>query len=331
MRMKMSSALGCWLVIAVVATWAQATAPQLVVLGRNVACRAAPALSGAVVVRLDVADLVDQAASESGSPDWVQVAIEDGSTCFVSHRLVTPFDPAAPERAVVAIVESTARLTGRMPFGRMAAVHALFENRWQGIAVEGSAEMELLELQVLDRTARTIVYWEDVIRPITRPWNPLTAYHRQDIGAWMERHDHPPLTTLYDRSWGLLPEALWALHDKYRDDPLADRIAWTASQQYPDGECEGFLPCHLRSWLSPRFEFLRRHPQGAYVTETLEYVLYYLTSMDNNAWPVSRLCHGRGSEEFTAEVETIRTILGRVDHPLTRDVGAMLDVLARPC
>ena len=328
--MTAAAALCCWLVCGIASAWSQTAERQLVSLGRHVACRTAPSLSAGVVARLDVADLVDVVDGESEPPGWVPVAIDDGSTCFVSHRLVTPFDPAAPERAVAAIIDSTARLTGRMPFGRMAAVHALFEERWHGITVEGSAEMELLELQVLDRTAGSIVYWEDRIRPIS-PWNPLTAYHRQDIGAWMERHAHPPLTRLYDRSWGVLPEAFWALHDKYRDDPLADRIAWTASQQYPDGECEGFLPCHLRSWLSPRFEYLRRHPQGAYVTETLEYVLYYLTSMDNNAWPVSRLCHGRGSEEFTAEVETIRTILGRVDHPLTRDVGAMLDVLARPC
>ncbi len=329
--MTAAAALCCWLVCGIASAWSQTAERQLVSLGRHVACRTAPSLSAGVVARLDVADLVDVVDGESEPPDWVQVAVGGGPTCFVSRRLVTPFDPAAPERAVVAIVESTARLTGRMPFGRMAAVHALFENRWQGITVEGSAEMELLELQVLDRTARTIVYWEDVIQPITRPWNPLTAYHRQDIGAWMERHDRPPLTRLYGRSWGVLSEAFWTLHDKYRDDPLADRIAGTASQQYPDGECEGFLPCELRSWLSPRFEYLRRHPQGTYVTETLEYLLYYLTSMDNNAPPVSRICHGRGSEEFTALAVTIRTILDRVDHGLARDVEAMLDTFARPC
>ena len=332
--MRASVALGCWLVIAVAATWAQTTAPQLVVLGRNVACRAAPALSGAVVVRLDVADLVDQAATESEPPDWVQVAIDDGSTCFVSHRLVTPFDPAAPERAVVAIVESTARLTGRMPFGRMAAVHALFENRWQGITVEGSAEMELLALQVLDRTAGSINVWQDSVRPLPRPWrpswDPLRAFRRMDIAAWVDRYE--PRLFYFESSahWGVARSTFWALHDKYRDDPLADRIAWTASQKDPPGECEGTLICELQYWLSSRFEYLRRHPEGAYVTETLEHLLDYLTYL--NSWNRGTWhCEGRAREELTAEVEAIRTILGRVDHPLTRDVGAMIDSLAGPC
>ncbi len=105
---------------------AQVPDRQLVVLGRDVACRAAPALSGSVVVRLDVADLLNRAASESGAPDWVPVEVAGGRVCFVSRRLAANFDVDFPERAVIAIVESTARLTGRIPFDRMAAVHALF-------------------------------------------------------------------------------------------------------------------------------------------------------------------------------------------------------------
>ena len=321
--MRASIALGCCLVIAVAATWAQTTAPQLVVLGRNVACRAAPALSGAVVVRLDVADLVDQAATESGPPDWVQVAIDDGSTCFVSRRLVTPFDATAPERAVVAIVESTARLTGRMPFGRMAAVHALFENRWQGITIEGSAEMELLELQVLQQTADTIDYWQDQ----SFNWRPDIA-----AAAWVDRYE-PRLFYFQSAAYlgvAVVPSTFWALHDKYRDDPLADQIAWAASQKVQMGECDGTLICELQHWLSSRFEYLQRHPEGAYVAETLEHLLERLTYV--SSWRFGTWhCEGRAREELTAEVEAIRTILGRVDHPLTRDVGAMLDVLARPC
>ena len=90
-RMKASATLCCWLVVGLSVAWAQTAERQLVVLGRNVACRAAPSLSGAVVARLDVADLVDLVASESGPPDWAPVVVGDGPTCFVSRRLVTPF------------------------------------------------------------------------------------------------------------------------------------------------------------------------------------------------------------------------------------------------
>ena len=58
----------------------------------------------------------------------------------------------------------------------MAAVHALFENRRQGIAVDGSAEMELLELQVLERTARSIdVFRGDALRADDAAWSAATS------------------------------------------------------------------------------------------------------------------------------------------------------------
>ncbi len=316
--MTAAAALCCWLVCGIASAWSQTAERQLVSLGRHVACRTAPSLSAGVVARLDVADLVDVVDGESEPPDWVQVAVGGGPTCFVSRRLVTPFDPAAPERAVVAIVESTARLTGRMPFGRMAAVHALFENRWQGITVEGSAEMELLELQVLHWTARTIDFWYDS----SFNWRPDIA-----AAAWIDRNR--PRVHAGVQFSGVLPATFWALHDKYQDDPLADRIAWVTSQEHPPAHCEGYSWCG-QYWLTPRFDYLRRYPEGAYVTETFEEVLEYMTGVESGRIEL-RPCQTRGFEEFTSRAEEFRTILRRVVHPLTRDVGAMLDVLARPC
>ena len=153
---------------------AQTTDARLAILGSNVACRAHPSLSGRVVQRLAIAELVDDVTPRGAVPDWARVTTEGSATCFVSQRLVTSFDTADPESAVKAIVDSTNRLEGRIPFRRMAAVHALFEDRWKNITVEGSAEMELLELQVLERTAHTIDGWEDMAR---RPWTDRGSTH----------------------------------------------------------------------------------------------------------------------------------------------------------
>ena len=172
--MRASVALGCWLVIAVVATWAQATAPQLVVLGRNVACRGRAGAAERWWCGWTWPTSTRLPASRvAGCRD------RGGSTCFVSHRLVTPFDPAAPERAVVAIVESTARPGRRM--GR----HALFENRWQGIA--GSAEMAAR--RCWQQTAGTIDYWQDPsfnwLRTLRlRPGSMRPRSSRRRIWAW---------------------------------------------------------------------------------------------------------------------------------------------------
>lgn len=311
--------------------WAQTTDDRLAVLGSNVACRTAPSLSGEVVQRLDVAELVHVAPRDAGLSDWVQATTAGSATCFVSRRLVTPFDAAAPERAVVAIVDRTARLEGRIPFGRMAAVHALFEDRWQDITVEGSAEMELLELQVLLRTAHSIDGWEDMVR---WPWpdrrDPRTALRRREIAAWINRNESRVHYFELGAVWGVLPDTFWALHDKYRHDPLADRIAWLASRKYPGGECEGHVPCYLGHMLAPEFEYLRRHPRGAYVTEVLKGVLDYLKGLDSGLRS-SRACKGRGSVELAARIDGIGAVLDRVADGLVREVEMMLDALARPC
>ena len=246
---------------------AQVADRQFVVLGSGVACRTAPSLSGAVVERLNVADLRNRAPGEFAAPDWVPVEIAGGRVCFVSHRLVTEFDADFPERAVIAIVESTARLTGRIPFDRMAAVHTLFENRWQGIAVDGSAEMELIELQMLESTAHAIDVFGGDLR-------------RADVAAWLDRHERRLTYNEIGGRWSVEPEWFWALHDRYRDDPLADRIARTASRRDPRGECEGYVPCYIGRMLYGEFEYLRRHPEGAYVPEMLQSILDYLALLD---------------------------------------------------
>lgn len=296
---------------------AQVADRQFVVLGSGVACRAVPSLSGPVVERLGVADLLNQAAGEFVAPDWVPVQVAVGRVCFVSRRLITDFDVDFPERAVITIVESTARLTGRVPFGRMAAVHTLFENRWQGIAVDGSAEMELLELQMLESTAHAIKVFRGDLR-------------RADVAAWLDLHERRLTYNEIGGRWGVEPEWFWALHDRYRDDPLADRIAWTASRRDPRGECEGHVPCYLGRMLYGEFEYLRRHPDGAYVPETLQSILDYLVLLDNPD-PLARACKGRGGDEMAERVATVRPILDRVEHRQKSEIVTMLDLLAIPC
>ena len=331
-HLKVLAVVSCAWTVLVCVGHAQAPDRQVVVLGSGGACRAAPSLSASVVERLDVAELLNRAASQSGALDWVPVEVARGRVCFVSRRLVTNFESDLPERAVIAIVESTARLTGRIPFGRMAVVHALFENRWQGITVDGSAEMELLELQVLERTARSIGHedlsWgseSDRSRGLRRG-----DALRADIEAWLDRHERRLTYFEIGAQWGVEPEWYWALHDAYRDDPIADRIAWSASRQDPPGECEGYMPCYVGRMLHGEFEYLRRHPDGAYVPETLQSILNYLIVLDEQP-RLSRTCTERSRDEMADRIAAVRPILDRVEHRLTLEVATMLEALARPC
>ena len=130
--------------------------------------------------------------------------------------------------------------------------------------------------------------------------------------------------------WGVEPEWFLALHGRYWDDPLADRIAWTASRLDPRGECEGYLPCYVGRMLYGKFEYLRRHPDGAFVPETLQSILDYLIVL--NAGPrLPQTCTRRSRDEMADRIAAFRPILDRVEYRLTFELATMLDVLARPC
>ncbi len=282
---------------------------QYAILGRQVACRDAPSLSAEVVARLDVADLVEPASEPSESQDWIHVSIDGEDDCFIFSKLLTPFDPGEPERALAAIVKSTNRLTGRMPFGRMAKVHGLFEKKWQGVQIEGSLEMELLELLVLVQTTESIG-WYDRRRP--------------DVTEWYKRSGPPVYYFEPGGIFAVRPEAFWSLHEKYAYHPWADSVAWIAAQQPAYHDCEGSLECWMRV-LSHELEYIKRHQNGAHVPELLARLSERLAHADKDT------CDDNETARLRALFEEYSTALGRVDHALARESEDVLYVLKQRC
>ena len=282
---------------------------QYAILGRQVACRDAPSLSAEVVARLDVADLVEPASEPSESQDWTRVSIDREDDCFIFSELLTPFDPEEPERALAAIVKSTNRLTGRMPFGRMAKVHGLFEKKWQGVQIEGSLEMELLELLVLDQTAESIGWYER---------------RRPDVIEWYNRSRPPVYYFDPGGMYAVRREAFWSLYEKYAYHPRADSVAWIAAQQPVYHDCEGRLECRLRVLLH-KLEYIKRHPDGAHVPELLARLSERLAYAEKDT------CGDMATAMLRALFEEYSTALGRVDHELARESEDVLYALKQRC
>lgn len=69
---------------------------------------------------------------------------------------------------------------------------------------------------------------------------------------------------------------LWDLRDKYAGNPIAEDIAWKASQTSLPGECEGYVPCHLYSTRETDGKYLELYPNGKHSKEALESMAEYL-------------------------------------------------------
>ena len=289
--------------------WPALANGQYAVLGRQVACRDAPALSGEVVARLDVADLVQPAAEPSGETNWIHIVTGANLSCFVFAKLLTPFDAEAPELALKAIVRSTSQLTGRMPFGRMTTVADLFKNRWQGIRIEGSLEMELLRLQVLERTADAI-HWSELRLP--------------EVRQWAEQNRPPVFYFEPGGMYAVYAGTYWYLHDKYADHPWADSIAWVAAQRHDHHDCAGSMICWVIVTMH-ELGYIQRHPTGAYLPEALAHLAERLSHA------TGRTCHESSFAMFRGLFETYATALGRVDHDLARALEDTLYELRQSC
>ena len=282
---------------------------QHAVLGSQVACRDAPSDAGAVVTRLDVGNLVKPAAAPSDAEDWIQIVSDGERSCFMPARLPTPFDPEAPELALKAIVSSTDTLTGRLRFVHMINVSSLFENRWQDIRVEGSMEMEWLQLLVLERTMNAI---------------PRLEQERPAVLQWLDRNQPTVFVSEFDGGLAIHAGAYWYVHDKYAPHPWADSIAWLAAQRPVNHDCAGSLPCWLFV-LSHELGYIQRYPTGAFVPEALARLAKRLERRKGD------FCNAGNGIALRKLVEAFATALGRVDHALARAAEIILYDMRQRC
>ena len=287
-------------------------AQRLVVLGENVACRVGPSLSADVVTRLDVANMVTATVRGASESDWREVRTPAGFPCFMSSPLLAPFDSAAPDEALIAIATYTLGLEPHTtPFDRMFVVYELFESNWQGVSVESSARLRLLELEILGRTGWSVY--------------PRGGGRRPEIREWVARNEHRLLYYQTAGAYYVKQSVYWELYEEFPEDELSDDIAWAAALNVAPMHCEGDVGCALSSGAEGELEYLKRRPTGAHVPEALERLRESLTF-----W-VQRSCDQRDWEWLVSELGTLRSTLGTFDHPAVADVQSALDAYDKPC
>ena len=285
---------------------------QYTVVDRIESCYAKTSYSSEMIARLRLGDLVSPVYStnEPYSYFWTHVSVPGKGSCFIPDRSLAPFDSKAPTRALVAIVETAKRRYGYPLFEDWAAIFDLIERAWQGVQVKGSPRMEMLKLEVLERTARTLHHDTP-----TRP---------KEI-IWLERNKPNVYFFDPDGFYTVRIEDFWAVHEKYEDHALADSLAWIAARQPALHDCEGDLSCYMGVHAQYRLEYLKRHPSGAYIPGTLNWLSHDMAQANEFSCP----------EETVPVLRTLfheySSILGKVEHELARELELDLEVLRQRC
>jgi hypothetical protein len=228
--------------------------PTRLVAASNVRLRAAPVPDAAVVTTVPLgAELVElETGGESGA--WVRVRLSTGQDGWTPSRLARRFSAETRWTAI----ETLAR-------ERLARRGDSFAPRAELVSFLERVRAEVRDPEVSGRLA---VYWLDAMTHVFDAI-PMTQARAQPYAAWIEAHR---TAIVYDEPagrWILRRDAILDLHTRERDSSAADDIAWFITRNGLPGECEGFVPCHVRHANQLEGEYLRRHSAGRHAAEAV--------------------------------------------------------------
>jgi hypothetical protein len=101
---------------------------------------------------------------------------------------------------------------------------------------------------------------------------PLAERTGEPNNDWLRAHQELIAWSEPAGIWLISSDVIWKLHDRYRNFPAAEPIAWFAVENGLPGECEGYVPCYAVGMNQLDGEYLRRHPRGAHVTAIIDRV-----------------------------------------------------------
>ncbi len=200
---------------------------------------------------------------------WYQVETPSGATGWVFGGLLLPFDQAHPEQAYREIVErhlASEAGTLREEVEFLEFLARVCPNLSEALVPD-------FELARLRGIARALGHFPFHV-PLEFP-PPLDAPWMAEQLAGLEPYVGPMAD---GAPHGLDPGAYWALHERYRAHPAAERLAWAAAQAPLFGEgCEGDPVCEIESLPEDDFvRYVRFYPSGAHASEAVDKIAVIL-------------------------------------------------------
>ena len=231
----------------------------LVVITRDVVCRAQPGRSNLQVESLELGQVLRvEESQEIGDEIWYRAEriLPLRQACWVYGPLTTPFDRDEPGIALLAVVDYALAQGREAEFEDYVAVENLILDPSFRFDLDTSPILQLRLLEVIDRAAGRIDSRRIRFSPLRRSW--LLA-HQERLGYFEP-----------GAFWHVERGSFWELYETHGDSPAADEIAWVASRRGVGGDCEGHPDCVLAMVIDGPMQYWSRLPAGAWIQESLE-------------------------------------------------------------
>jgi hypothetical protein len=269
---------------------------------------------GAVVEELERSP--DKTKVGAAEDYWYLVSAPGGAKGWVFGGLTAPFDAARREEIYRRIAGE--RLgNSAATFADLADLVRFLDRATKEVTRRDAlAELELARLSALARSLSAI--------PIEQHDNP--AYKQ-----WTTERDAEIVYSEPAGQWFVRADLFWDLQKKYRDLPVAERIAWEAAQTPLPGECEGYLPCTLYYVSATNGQYLQLYPGGAHADAALAAVgeeLGGIVTDLRGSSPVYEV-PAEDRAEFKKTVAKLREQISAAKSPKAAELLKQLDEIAR--
>ncbi|HZS09258.1 MAG TPA: SH3 domain-containing protein [Blastocatellia bacterium] len=299
-----------------------ASTKERITTASGVRVRAAPQTTAEEVTRLPLGTILQVLEQSAGKEKvgqnedfWYRVTTTDGKSGWVFGSLTGSFDPANREAIYQGIAAERLKVELSSFAEQVDLVNFLTRVVTEVTTPAIAAELELSRLVALRRSVSEI--------PAMKPAQPSQQ-------AWLRAQERQLLYSEPGGQWIVNSELFWNLQRKYRALPIAERIAWEASQNLLPGECETDLPCNFEVIMLREGRYLELYPQGAHAEEALSNLDDLLKTIAEDTqqkklYEVAR----EDRATFGKNVARLRAVLMKTTGPKKTAVLKSLDQIAQ--
>jgi hypothetical protein len=300
-----------------------APACKLIVTAAGARLRERPETAAAEAGRLQLGAVVDELErsaekSRVGASEgfWHLVVAPGGARGWVFGGLVAPYDPARRDAVYLKLAGDRLANTSAT-FADLSELVRFLDRATREVKARGAlAELELARLVALARALAAM---------------PFEQLNNQPYKSWTDEREKEVVYSEPAGQWYVNSGVLWDLQRKYRDLPLAERIAWEASQTPLPGECEGYLPCYIYKETETNGRYLKLYPRGAHADAALsklaESLGHIVESFRDGNSPYEVPREDRAS--FRRSVAALRAQLAPLPAAKKARVTGQLDAIAK--
>ncbi len=272
----------------------------LLISGVSVPLRNAPAASaGLTIALLKLGERVKLLDKKSG---WYRVECQSNSKRgWIAAEEAEELNDKSVEKLYLQIANKN--YTQEMSFSHASELIDFISSVVKNVkSPDTQAELELLKLLALRRAISST----PTIRGSYK--NKNNSSYKEFLEKYKEFlvHDEP------SGSYMVKSEAFWKLCEKYKDLPIADRIAWEAAQNPLPGECELYIVCNLYYVRMTVAEYLRLYPSGSKAKEALKNLSDALESIIRARSDFQGPTDVTDKAEFFNLIAELRTIVSRL-------------------